>query len=567
MEELSKSQRARSAIAAFKTLADALILTGSYQPSGMTGRRLEEALRQFSPEIYGSMGDQRIVELKGLEYVIDRLPRGIEKCNKIVLTAQEDLEGTSFEVIRPLKRRRLSYVVSGNEICVVITKGATEIYDILTHLTFLNIEAQKIRVQASRQSGEISLEWNQLQRIAETEHLQEGADLDQAIWNLSIIVGRTYRETRQTYEYLEQHRAQGYNNGLFRIIYELGKRIINEEQNSDDRLTIYFTPSLQDILGHHRYASSWALSVKQAMTEAGIKSRPTHVISANMHSFRNTFYGYGALKEAGIKPADDLYEMVLQLRERDDEIERYAARFGFTSHRDMSGSNIDVQIIDTGRLAESIIHPAVQINWEYVKKMQPVFLVMDYAFGVQAYEVMDELLSPIVDDDVSWALHIESISIMGKAGILPGKKGDIMLATAHVMEGTPHNYIFENELSEKDFMGTLDVYSGPMVTVLGTSLQNRDVLERFHSSSWRAIGIEMEGGHYQRAINAAIIQRRIEKQMKIRYAYYASDNPLVSGQTLASGPMGVDGILPTYLITKVIIEKILLSDYVPQTQG
>lgn len=563
MEELSKSQKARAAIAAFKTLTDALILTGSYQPSGTTGRKLEDALRQFSPEIYGSMSDQRIVELKGLEYVIDRLPRGIEECNKIVLTAQEDLDGTSFEEIRPLKRRRLSYVVSRKEICFVITKGATEIYDILTHLTFLNIEAQKIRSQVNRQSGETSLEWSQLQKMAHLERMVEGPDLDQAIWNLSIILGRTYRETRQTYEYLNQNRTTGFNNGLFSIIFSLGRRIINEEHGKEDRLTIYFTPALQEILGQHRYASAWALALKRRLLEMEVQSRRIHIVSANMHSFRNLLYGYGALQAAGIKPAADFYEMIHQLREHNGEIDHYAVQFGLFHHQDASGSNIDVQIIDTGRLIESCIHPKVLLSWDHLTKTQPILLVMDYAFGVQAYEVMDELLSPMVIDDRDWTLQIESISIMGKAGILPGKKGDIMLATAHVMEGTPHNYILHNDLSEQDFNAVLDVYSGPMVTVLGTSLQNRDVLERFHSSAWRAIGIEMEGGHYQRAINAAIIQQRIPKNMKIRYAYYASDNPLVSGQTLASGPMGNEGILPTYLITKVITEKILRTDHVP----
>jgi len=67
----------------------------------------------------------------------------------------------------------------------------------------------------------------------------------------------------------------------------------------------------------------------------------------------------------------------------------------------------------------------------------------------------------------------------------------------------------------------------------------------------------MEGGHYHRAINAAIIKGHISRKVKTRYAYYASDNPLKSGQTLASGGMGDDGIRPTYMITKVIMEKIL----------
>jgi hypothetical protein len=66
----------------------------------------------------------------------------------------------------------------------------------------------------------------------------------------------------------------------------------------------------------------------------------------------------------------------------------------------------------------------------------------------------------------------------------------------------------------------------------------------------------MEGGHYQRAIGAAIIRGHIPKDVKVRYAYYASDNPIRSGQTLAAGPMGTEGIRPTYMITKVILEKI-----------
>jgi hypothetical protein len=61
MQELSKSQRARNAIRTFKILADALTLQGAYKPSGKTGEKLAEALKMFSPEIYGSMAAPRIV--------------------------------------------------------------------------------------------------------------------------------------------------------------------------------------------------------------------------------------------------------------------------------------------------------------------------------------------------------------------------------------------------------------------------------------------------------------------------------------------------------------------------
>ena len=52
--------------------------------------------------------------------------------------------------------------------------------------------------------------------------------------------------------------------------------------------------------------------------------------------------------------------------------------------------------------------------------------------------------------------------------------------------------------------------------------------------TWQAVGLEMEGGHYQRAISAAIIRGHIPREVRVRYAYYASDNPLISGQTLAA---------------------------------
>ena len=97
-----------------------------------------------------------------------------------------------------------------------------------------------------------------------------------------------------------------------------------------------------------------------------------------------------------------------------------------------------------------------------------------------------------------------------------------------------------------------------MITVLGTSLQNRDILQYFKNSSWRCIGLEMEGAHYQKAIQAASrIRNSISEDVILRYAYYASDNPLVTGSTLASGSLGAVGVKPTYLITLKILAKIL----------
>ena len=46
------------------------------------------------------------------------------------------------------------------------------------------------------------------------------------------------------------------------------------------------------------------------------------------------------------------------------------------------------------------------------------------------------------------------------------------------------------------------------------------------------------------------------ENVKVRYAYYASDNPLETGATLASGGLGMTGVTPTYAITQKILEQI-----------
>lgn len=559
MLELTESQKGRIAIRAFKTIADALALRGFYRPNGPSGQTLETSLKMLSPEIYGSMNDPRVIELKGLEYVLDRLPRGIEVCNRIVLTAEEEFENTSFEKLLPLKRRRASYLVSDEEMCIVITRGLSEIYDILTHLTFLNVEAKKIEKHMKDDSGVIKIEWKRLEDHIVKQTPLSGRELDKLLWDLSILLGRRYQEVRSTYDYLEKNRkASKSSNNLFQVVYGLGQRVLQEKESRDKILQIYFTPTLRDMIGSHKYGSRWAECVKEKIKVLGLSDRPLHIISANLHSVVNILYGYAGTQAVGsVVDSGDFYSFFKQIRDKETDIKAFAAKHGLFEVPDTSGAYIDSQIIDTAQLLAIERHPEVQIHQTVLKNRKPVILVMDYAFGTQAFEILDELLSPLEDTGNPPCYCVESISVMGKAGTLPGKKGDIMLATAHVIEGTADNYIVNNDLRRQDFDGSVDVHCGPILTVLGTSLQNRNVLERFKSTSWNAVGLEMEGGHYQRAINAAMIRGHISPEVKVRYAYYASDNPLLSGETLASGGMGLEGIRPTYMITKVILEKIL----------
>lgn len=556
MQPLTASQKARMAIREFKAITDAMGIRGFYRPSGRFGKAIEGCLKTLSPEIYGTMNDPRVVELKGLEYVMDRLPIGIEECSKIILTDENQFEDSLFKEIVPLKRRRKSYRISRNEMIFIVSRGLSEIYDIITHMVFLNIEAKKIHRRMHDDMGHCTVEWRTLEKAMETANQMDMHELDSAIWNLSIILGRSYHETRETYEYMESNRKQHCSNcGLFSIIYHLGKKIEREKKSTDDAQIVYLTPSLMSIIGQQKYGTIWSDQIKEVINEKGIGNRPLHIVSSNLHSVMNVLYAYAAVSEKP-KPSksETIYDFFTRIRDRKSEIVQFAKEHGLVDIKDNSGTNIDCQLIDTTRIESIPFHPDLKIDPKIFKEKQPVILVMDYAFGTQAFELMETLLKPYQNQKID----IGSISIMGKAGILTGSKGDIMLATAHVCEGFSDNYIVENDMVESDFDPDVNVFSGTMATVVGTSLQNRDILEMFRDN-WNAVGLEMEGGHYQKAINAAIIKRYIPKNIKTRYAYYASDNPLETGSTLAAGALGSEGIKPTYMITKIILEKILTA--------
>ena len=125
-----------------------LFIRGSYKPGGISGRSLRESLLTLKPEIYGDIDHPEKVELEGMLYVLERLPHGIEECRFIKLTAQEGIAEAGHEVIIPAKRRRNCYRIDWDRMYIETTRGRSDIYDILTHLTFLFNEAEKIKNQS-----------------------------------------------------------------------------------------------------------------------------------------------------------------------------------------------------------------------------------------------------------------------------------------------------------------------------------------------------------------------------------------------------------------------------------
>jgi len=402
--------------------------------------------------------------------------------------------------------------------------------------------------------GGVIRDWKKLESAVHKKGKLSQEEKEIALTHTANFLGRTFEEVNEIYDSF----ADSENKHRFlNIIYYLGKRAIEEFVDNNKRI-ITFSPVLRERLGHHIHGERWALTIKQTLKEKGLLERPLHIISANMHSVMNTLFASKALPN-DLKNRDKmgLYELLSAPENgaRRDKVLKVALKNGMTYIDDSNGTNINVQIFDTDKLNDASPYA---VNQDLAIEDKPVIIVMDYAFGEQAYETMDELLKPY-EDGKRHFLNVVSISIMGKAGILEGGKGDIMIPSAHVFEGTADNYPFKNRLKKSHFADDgVNVCSGAMITVLGTSLQNRDVLRFFHNSSWDVIGLEMEGAHYQKAIQSASkIRSSISPNVKVMYAYYASDNPLETGSTLASGGLGTTGVKPTYLITEKMLKLIL----------
>ena len=170
-----------------------------------------------------------------------------------------------------------------------------------------------------------------------------------------------------------------------------------------------------------------------------------------MHSVVNSLFARKALrKEFPENGSLEIYEALsspdnIALR---NKVIAMAKKNGMISLPDTSGTNIDVQIFDLAKLGNDAC--CYDLKTDLPDDKKPVIFVMDYAFGEQAYETIDELLKPyVLENGKNIFLDVASISIMGKAGILEGGKGDLMIPSAHIFEGTADNYPFKNELSNR----------------------------------------------------------------------------------------------------------------------
>ena len=363
-----------------------LFYRGSYKITGTSGLALRELLLQLNPEIYGFIANPHKVELQGLLYVLDRLPEGIEQTPYINLTADEGYDLSHFQPIVPLKRRRNCYRIDSEQMNIEVLRGRSEIYDVLTHLTFFYNEADKIMMRAfENNTKKMSRVWEKIENVVNSKKPLTQEEREVALIHLAHILGNTFEETKLAHEAFSFDQN---SDRLFHVVYWMGK-LSHLDHNGIVSREITFTSALRSEIGHHVTGEKWANHIKETLLKKNLHERPLHIISSNMHSVMNMLYAHNSLEKEFDETVElSVYEDLSSSKNKDlrDIVRQYAENNAMVYIEDVSGANIDVQIID---LKDFNLDNTVFSRTEWNK--EDVLIVMDYAFGEQAFEVMDEL--------------------------------------------------------------------------------------------------------------------------------------------------------------------------------
>ena len=276
--ETTRAQESTNAIERLYITMRLLLNRGFYKPSGVSGNALRTALLSLRPEIYGSIAEDK-AELNGLIYVLERLPIGIEECRFINLTSDEGFSKSHIKPIIPPKRRRNCYRIDDEQMNIEITRGRSDIYDILTHLTFLYIESTKICNRVLIDEGKKTVrDWQKIVEFV-TKKKKSNEEREVALIHAANILGRSFDEVSDTHAKLKTKEQE---DRFLNIVYWLGNLAIEEETTGNKR-TVTFTPLLRERIGHHIHGERWAKKIKETLKRNGLLNRPIHIISANMH--------------------------------------------------------------------------------------------------------------------------------------------------------------------------------------------------------------------------------------------------------------------------------------------
>lgn len=527
--------------------------------------------RALQPALHRGVGESSRIDTAALHYAVRRLPKNVTYTFAFLLVdelpaALAESEHL-FPPVRTAARRRDIWEVLPGKNLVLLRTGNSDLIDLVTSLCLYAVEARKIRERVVRDESLPRIHAFLTERDSHVE-VDGDADADADARTVSMERARAFLNTLAFSSREVDAFVQIWPDDPVRRISEITRH--REMFNIDVRR--------QQRNYHARRGELWTSEVARVTTELlGVDpteltaERGIHIISSNTHSVSNCLNPWYrdhtneilSWSESVQHPAaqhhwryehDLVYAVARDFfvahPDAAEDARRTAAGVGHHALSQTVSTGIQVQLIDLARLVHTPVDPGVSPLPAESSAADDLIVNIDYAFGEQAEYVIRSLLT-------LYGENIRSVNFLGKAGALVGNRGDILAPTAFIEQ---HSDLFQ-PLPEQRVSDNMAVHHGPMLTVDGTLLQNRQMLN-FYRQIWNVVGIEMEGTHYYREILESRQLGVIRPEVQFRFLYYVSDLPLETRATLAA-PLGAsEGVPPLYSITRHILNQIIAGDRV-----
>jgi hypothetical protein len=508
-------------------------------------RRLAELYKVLGPALHPLAGDETRIDWGALAYAVRRLPENVTRTFVFLLTDNLPAVYARVELLFPFvpteARHRFVYEMMPGKDMVLIRDGLSDLADFVTCLCAFAVEARKIRYRL-----------NHPDLIREISRLDSGAPLEDLPFDA---------EERAA---LRRLWPGGAADRVRDIVFHRQAYSVDVRKQVNNY--------------NGRLAELWASQVGEA-AESLMGSRPSdfpeefevHIVSSNTHSVSNCLNPFFARRRgdilawaeaAGLREGgwdvdfDEVYHLARPFLAAHPEarraLEDSEAESGILRLAETVTTGIQVQLVDVEKVCSGgPADPALARN-----RCGPPALIIniDYAFGEQAEEIMRTLL-------LLFGRNVRSINVLGKAGALMGGRGGVIAPTAFIEQANDAFEPLPGEPPEalerlRDAMPGRSVLSGPLLTVGGTLLQNRPMLQ-FYRRIWGCVGLEMEGIWYLRAVLEAEELGVLRREARRRFLYYISDLPLEAGNSLSERLSPIEGVPPLYAITREMLGGLL----------
>lgn len=518
----------------------------------LTVEKLLPLYSELEPAIHAGVRSH-VIDVAALAYAIRRLPENVTRTFAYLLTDNLPLEYRNpdelFHPVATASRRRDVWQMMPGKSLVLLRFGVSDLIDFITCLCVFAVEARKIRGRLDEPQLLESIR----RQSAASDADDEAAFLATLPFSQEELRGLTQVWPGTTTAHLAEI---AHHRETFAIT--INRHLAKYNSQRTERWTTQLAAACQRLMGADPVDLDPSLQV--------------HVISSNTHSVTNCLNGwYGrnadAVRDWGIatehplaqrrwtEPMDQVYALsrdyLAATPDAAAAVAEQEQRSGIERLRETASTGIQVQLIDLSRVCADALDPRIAA----VPGTSGLVVNIDYAFGEQAEHILRNLLT-------LFGRQIRSVSLLGKAGALVGRRGDILVPTGFIEQSSDRLFSRTDgvasdcgpELAAE--LPSVSVHTGPLLTVDGTLLQNRTMLH-FYAHIWKCIGMEMEGAYYFRQLREAQETGLASARIDTNFIYYVSDLPLNPAHQLSARLDPSEGIPPLYGITRYLLNRIL----------